>query len=543
MRRRVLLLLSSLLAISASAATFLTPDIKQAAKQITDASLRGHIKFLSSDLLEGRGTGARGDDIAAEYIASQMLGLGIKPGAPGGGWVQKVPLVGVTSEMPKIITFKSGAKTLDLKFSDDYIGVSGTQNPTSSIKDAEIVFVGYGIVAPEFKWDDFKDVDVKGKVLLLMNNNPTLFAGKTRLWYGRWDYKYEQAAKKGAAGVIIIHTTPSAAYPWQVVQTSWSGEKFELADEGDPKVEVKTWATEDACKKIAALSGHDLDKLRAAAESRDFKPVALGTTLSINMKNTIRKTESVNVIGVIEGSDKELKKEAVVYTAHHDHLGMNGKAIYHGALDNASGVSAILNIAKAHIALAKTPKRSAYFVFVAAEEQGLLGSQYFSQHPSIQPGRIAANINIDGIGFFGRTKNVAMIGLGKSTVDEFVIGVAKEQGRKVTGDEFPDHGAFYRSDQFNFAKIGVPAVYLEPGTEVLGKPADYGRKIMDNYTDHDYHQPSDVYKDDWDFSGAIEDVTLNFAIGVDVANAAKMPMWKHGDEFEAVRLKAIKDVK
>jgi Zn-dependent M28 family amino/carboxypeptidase len=531
------LILSLFITTPLFAASLITPDVKNAAAAITDASFRAHIKYLSSDELEGRGTGARGDDLAVDYIKGELKKMGVKPGAQDGSWTQKVPLVGMTSVAPATTVFEAGSKKLTLKYHDDFIAVSGAQNPTSKIDNAEVVFVGYGIVAPEFKWDDFKDADVKGKVLLVMNYNPTSFAGKRRLWYGRWDYKYEQAAKKGAVGVIIIHTTPSAAYPWQVVQSSWTGERFELAYEGEPRLEVMGWATEDACRKIAALSGHDLDKLRAMAESREFKPVALNTRWSMQLANTIRKTQSDNVIGIIEGSDAKLKQEAVIYTAHHDHLGKKGTAIYHGALDNASGVSAVLNIAKAFKAL-KTPiKRSVYFVLVAAEEQGLLGSAYFAKHPPIPAARIAANINLDGVGFFGKTRDIAVVGLGKTSLDADIVAIAKEQGRVANGDAFPEHGAFYRSDQFSFAKVGVPAVFFEPGIDAIGKPEGYGRKQNENYTEHDYHQPSDVYKESWDLAGAIEDATLEFALGVTLANAPQMPTWNRGDEFEAVRLK------
>jgi Zn-dependent M28 family amino/carboxypeptidase len=339
--------------------------------------------------------------------------------------------------------------------------------------------------------------------------------------------------------VIIIHTTPSAAYPWQVVQTSWAGERFMLDGETGPNLEFRGWATEDACRKIAELSGNDLDKLRAAAQSRDFKPVSLTTKISMGMTNTVRRTEAENVIGMLEGSDANLKKEAVIYTAHHDHLGKKGNAIYPGAIDNASGVATVLGIAKAFKALKEPIKRSVYFVFTAGEEQGLLGSQYLALHPPVSPGLMAANINIDTVGFYGKTRDIPVTGLGKSSLDQDLNAIAKEQGRVVKGEEFPEAGAFYRSDQFNLAKIGVPAVFIGAGTDVIGKPAGYGRKIQDDYVAHDYHQPTDIYKESWDMSGAIEDAVFEFALGLRVANAAQMPTWNKGDEFEAVRLKAL----
>jgi hypothetical protein len=522
---------------------------KAAAQAITENVLRGHVRFLASDLLEGRAPASRGEVIALQYVQAQMEALGLEPGAPGGGWIQKVPLVGIVGNVPQKTAVTKGSEKVEFTRLDDYVAFSGTQKPQSSISGAEVVFVGYGIVAPEFQWDDYKDVDVKGKVLLMMNNDPEddpkLFAGKTRLWYGRWDYKYMIAAQKGAVGAFIIHTQPSAGYPWQVVTSSWSRERFELPYEGEPRVEIKGWFTEDASKKIAALGGQDLDRLRAAALKRDFRPVPLGVQFSMAIQNTVQTKEGGNVVGKITGSDARLSKEAVVYTAHHDHLGMKTDpkpgedAIYNGALDNASGVSAMLAIAKAFSELPKKPRRSVYFASVTAEEQGLLGSEYFAKHPPIEAGRIAADINIDGVGIFGRTTDLTMVGLGKSSLDATVLALAKMQGRVVKPDQFPDRGFFYRSDQFNLAKVGVPAAYFDSGTDVVGKPAGWGKQRIEEWEDKHYHQPSDELKDDWDLAGAIEDVRLDFWLGVKVANADRMPEWNRGDEFEAARKKAL----
>lgn len=526
---------------------------KTAAKAITEDVLRGHTRFLSSDLLEGRAPATRGDLAAQEYILAQMETLGLEPGAPEGGWIQKVPLVGIVGEVPEKLTVSKAGRPLDFKKLEDFVAFSGTQKPESSVTDAEIVFVGFGIVAPEFQWDDYKDVDVKGKVLLMMNNDPEddpkTFAGKTRLWYGRWDYKYSIAAQKGAVGAFIIHTQPSAGYPWQVVQTSWSRERFELPYEGEPRVEIKGWFTEDASKKIASLGGQDLDRLRAAALKRDFRPTPLGVSVSMKIANTVQTKESGNVIGKIPGSDARLSREGVVYTAHHDHLGMKSDAkpgedaIFNGALDNASGVGAMLAIAKAFGELPKPPRRTVYFAAVTAEEQGLLGSEYLARHPPIAPGRIAANINIDGVNIFGRTKDLTMIGLGKSDLDRTILALAKMQGRVVKADQFPDRGFFYRSDQFNLAKIGVPAAYFDSGTEVIGKPEGWGTKKIEEWEAKDYHQPSDHLTDAWNLEGAVEDVQLYFWLGVKVANADRMPQWKPGDEFEAARKKAIAEAR
>jgi Zn-dependent M28 family amino/carboxypeptidase len=549
-------LLPSLLALTALTAVAqdapVTAAQKTAAKEITPELLRSHIRFLSSDLLEGRGPATRGDQLAEAYIQSQLEGLGLEPGAPGGGWIQKVPLVGIkrTSSDPAI--FKSGRGTLSGALGENFVAVSGVQKPESKIDAAEIVFVGYGIVAPEYRWDDYKDADLRGKVLLFMNSDPegnpaepNLFAGKTRLWYGRWDYKYLMAAKKGAAGAIVIHTTPSAGYGWQVIQTSWSGEQFELPDDGAARLASKMWATEELSKKLVELGGKNLDALRASAESRSFRPVPLGVTVSVALTNAIGQKESGNVIGVLPGSDPKRAGEAVIYTAHHDHLGIRvgakpgSDAIYNGALDNASGVAAILSVAKAFASLPAAPARSTYFAFVAGEEQGLLGSEFLAKHPPVPAGRIAADINIDAIGWYGRTRDVALIGLGKSSLDGDVRAVAKMQGRRVEGDQFPDRGTFYRSDQFSFANVGVPAAYLKKGTDVIGKPASFGREQEENYEKTDYHQPSDEFRETWDFSGAVEDVKLAFWLGCRVADAPELPRWNKGDEFEAARLKAV----
>jgi Peptidase family M28/PA domain len=555
MKKALALLLLPALARAATPAaptTSITPAEKAAAQAITEDVLRGHVRFLGSDLLEGRAPASRGDLLAQQYVQAQMESIGLEPGAPEGGWLQKVPLVGIVGKVPEKLSLAKGERNLEFKKMDDYVAFSGTQKPESRVEKAEIVFVGYGIVAPEYQWDDYKDVDVKGKVLLMMNNDPEddpkLFAGKTRLWYGRWDYKYMIAAQKGAVGAFIIHTQPSAGYPWQVVQTSWSGERFELPYAGEPRVEIKGWFTEDASKKIASLGGQDLDRLREAARNRDFRPVPLGVESSMRIENAVQTKDSANVIGKLPGGDPKLSGEAVVYTAHHDHLGMKGDAkpgedaIYNGALDNASGVAAMLAIARAFGELPKEPRRTIFFASVTAEEQGLLGSEYLAKHPPIPPGRIAANINIDGVNIFGRTKDLTMIGFGKSSLDPIVVSLAKTQGRVVKPDQFPDRGFFYRSDQFNLAKEGVPAAYFDSGTEVIGKPTGWGKQRIEEWEEKDYHQPSDELTNDWNLSGAVEDARLDFWLGVRVANADRMPEWNKGDEFEAARKKALTDV-
>jgi Zn-dependent M28 family amino/carboxypeptidase len=528
------------------------PDDAQVAAAelaVTEPALKGHIRFLADDLLEGRGPGSRGDELAQRYIASHFESLGLKPAAPDGGWYQKVPLVGVTARVPAALSFQHGNDRLELKRHDDYVIASGKAQQHVAVQNAEIVFVGYGIQAPEYQWDDFKGVDLRGKILLMMNNDPAddpeLFGGKRRLYYGRWDYKYASAARQGAAGAIIIHTTPSAGYPFQVVQTSWSGEEFELEQSSGPRVDVRGWLTEDASRKLVALGGQNLDKLRAAAEKRDFRPVPLGVQLSIEFDCDVRKKQTANVLGLLPGSDPALSRQAVVFMAHHDHLGLalqrnaQGDNIYNGAVDNASGTAALLAIARAAASLSKRPARSLLFAAVGAEEQGLLGSLYLAEHPPIAAGNLAAVINIDCVNIIGPTHDVTVIGLGKSDLDELVEGIARWQKRVATPDQFPDRGYYYRSDQFSLAKIGVPGVYLHSGVNAVGKPEGWGKKQIEAWTETRYHQPSDEFSDSWDLRGAVDDVRLLYYVGLQAAQRPKMPRWNAGDEFEAARKAAI----
>lgn len=526
------------------------PGVAKAATLITDDYVRGIIAEISSDAYEGRGPGTRGDVKTRNYLVTRMEELGLVPGGSDGNWEQVFDLVGVDTKPPATWTISDGEKSLTLQQWDDYMINSGIQEPHAEVNDAEIVFVGYAIQAPEFDWDDFKGADLNGKVLLIMNNDPDwdpdLFAGETRLWYGRWDYKYLSAARQGAAGAIIIHTTSSAGYPFQVVQTSWSGPQFQLPAGDEPRSQFTAWMTDDAARQLVELAGMDLDALREMAYNRDFHPVPLGIRTSVAMDVGITRVQSANVLGLIPGSDPELADEVVVYTAHHDHLGIGpaddtGDTIYNGALDNASGVALTLGIARAYRGLPEAPRRSVLFALVGAEEQGLLGSEWYARHPTFPPGKIAADINFDGGNIWGLTHDVIYIGLGKSDIDPIVMALAAQQGRVVKPDEFSDRGYFYRSDQFNFARIGVPALYLDPGTEFIDRPPGWGREQQEHYTDVNYHQPSDEYDPNWNLDGMIEDATLGFRAGLAIANADHMPQWNPGDEFEAVRQNALQD--
>ncbi|HYX74841.1 MAG TPA: M28 family peptidase [Steroidobacteraceae bacterium] len=521
---------------------------RAAHRYITRPALEAPIRFLSSDLLEGRGPATRGDQLARLYLQTRLEGMGYQGAFANGAWQQPFDIVGIKGQFPNSWSFQGRGQRVDLAWREDYIAVSGLQKENVAIDDAELVFVGYGIEAPELHWDDFKGMDLTGKILVMMNNDPDsdpeLFAGKRRLYYGRWDYKYESAARHRAAGAIIIHTTPSAGYPWQVVQSSWGGEQFALPAGAEPHVRVKAWATEESVRRLLQSSGYDLDKLVTSARTRDFHPVPLGIRTSLSFTNRISSVQTANIGGVLPGSDARLAAQILVLSAHHDHFGIgepdaSGDRIYHGAVDNASGCAQVLAIAQAFAALPERPRRSVLALFVAGEERGLLGSKYYAEHPTVPPGRITADINIDGGNIFGRTRDATSIALGKSSLDEIAARVAASQGRVVKGDQFPDRGYYYRSDQFSFARIGVPALFFDDGTDFIGRPPDWGRAQIEQWELKKYHQPSDRLEDSWNFDGMIEDAQLAMLSAWLIAQADAMPSWKPGDEFEAARKRAL----
>ncbi|TLY49700.1 MAG: M28 family peptidase [Gammaproteobacteria bacterium] len=527
----------------------LTAPVEKAARTyITRGALEAAVRFLSSDLLEGRGPGTRADQLARLYLQTRLESMGYSAAFAGGSWQQPFDIVGIKSQFPKSWSFQVRGQRVDLAWRDDYIAASGLQSDKVALTDAELVFVGYGIQAPEYQWDDFKGVDVAGTILVMMNNDPdwdpNLFAGKRRLYYGRWDYKYASAARHRAAGAIIIHTTASAGYPWQVVQSSWGGEQFELPAGSEARLRLKAWATEQAVRRLLQAGGQDLDKLLAAARSRDFKPLPLGIRTSVAFTNTLSHVQTANVGGLLPGSDPSLGAQVVVLSAHHDHFGIGepdagGDRIYHGAVDNASGCAQVLAVARALAALPRPPRRSILALFVAGEERGLLGSSYYAQHPSFPAGRIAADINIDGGNIFGRTRDATLISMGKSSLDELAARLAKSQGRVLKPDQFPDRGYYYRSDQFSFAKIGVPALFFADGTDFIGRPALWGRQQIEEWELRKYHQPADKLDDSWNFDGMIQDARLDMLSAWLIAQADAMPTWKAGDEFEAARKQAL----
>ncbi len=520
----------------------------QVSHLIRAEELRAVVAELASDAYEGRGPGSAGDLKAREWIAARLAEAGIAPGADQ-GYQQPFGLVGVTTDLPQAWPFSTGVSVAP---GTEFVANVGNQTPQASLSDVELVFVGFGIQAPEYEWDDYKSQDMRGKVLVMLNNDPEwdpdLFAGERRLYYGRWTYKYEIAASLGAVGAIIIHTTPSAGYPWQVVETSWTGPQYEPPVEDEARLQVAAWLTESAAIKLLASAGHDLAALTQAARNRDFTPVPLGIRTSLELDARLERVETANVLGVLPGCDEQLKHEAVVVTAHHDHLGIGNATaegedvIYNGAFDNATGVAAVLSLAKALAALPTPPRRSIVFALVGAEEQGLIGSRYYARYPTFHPGRIAANVNFDGVGIWGEASDMIFIGLGKSSLDEVATNVASHVGRTLRGDQFPDQGYFYRSDQFSFAKIGVPGIYLDGGIEIIGKPDGWGKQQIDAYTAHDYHQPSDELTDDWVFDGMVADTRFGLLTTYLIAQADDLQSWNPGDEFAAARAQSLDDL-
>lgn len=525
------------------------------AGRITEDRLHGHIRFLSDDLLEGRGPASMGDLLTQLYLESQFRGYGLQKFDSLDGYRQNFPMIGLTSTPEPRWVFrdrKDRQNVAEFQYFADYIAVAGTPAESTNIEDSEVVFVGFGIQAPEYQWDDYKGVDLRGKILLMLNNDPEsdpgLFGGTRRLYYGRWDYKYASAARQGAAGAILIHTDESAGYPFSVVQTSWTGEEFELSDSAAPRLSMKAWLTKKATDQLLSAAGLDLADLLVAAETREFQPIPLGVSLSTTIRCQARSSQSANVMGVLSGSDPALADQYIVLMAHHDHIGISdsrderGDNIYNGAIDNASGTAALLTLAES-FSCGPRPRRSLLFAAVGAEEQGLLGSKYFAQHPPVPHGKLSAVINMDGANFLGPTRDVHVIGFGKSSLDNLVQAVAERQSRLVVPDRQPSRGYYYRSDQFSLAQVGVPGVYLHSGYEVIGKPDGWGKEQLDAWTKQHYHQRSDEYNPNWDLSGAVQDLRLLAEVCWLAANQDDMQSWNPGDEFEAARKAALQEIR
>jgi Zn-dependent M28 family amino/carboxypeptidase len=525
--------------------THLPPAAFTALEKIRPENIEQHTRFLSHDLLEGRGTGQRGGDLAAEYIATQFALYGLKPAGENGTYMQKVPLVGITpGPDTRFALVPKGGRPLDLKPLDEYVAYNETQQPESNI-DADIVYVGYGIEAPEYNWDDYKGVDVKGKVLLMLVNeppsdDPKFFNGKVLTYYGRWMYKYEEAARKGAVGAILIHRTDMASYGWDVVRNSNSGEKDYLKIGDTPRLKAAAWIHLDIARKLASVAGLDLDKMMADANSRNFKPVPLSVRLSAHMTSKIRPFSSNNVIAVLPGSDKNLKGEGILYTAHYDHFGirpdMKGDNIFNGAMDNATGCGILLEIARVFGEATQRPRRSIYFSSVTAEEQGLLGSEYLGKHPPIPAGKISLGLNYDDVMPLGAPEQVEVSGAERTTFYPTVQATATDFRFAIRPDARPEAGHYYRSDHFSLARVGIPAFSINVGVKFKGHDEAWGLAQLQDYTDHRYHQPSDEYKPGMDWTSDAAMARFGFALGFEAANQAHEVGWKKGDEFEKARL-------
>src|SRR5213592_1192780 len=546
-----------LAAIVCFAATSLLADdelalrLQPALETITPDGLLAHIKILASDEFEARSPGTKGEELSVKYIADQFKQIGLKPGNPDGTYTQEVPLAGIKSE-PRM-SFVIGDKTMDMNDQDDFVASSARLQPEINIEKSDLVFVGYGVVAPEYGWDDYKNVDVKGKTLLMLIGDPPvpdpknpsklddkIFKGKSMTYYGRWTYKYEIAAQKGAAAAIIIHETEPAAYPWQVVRSSWAKENFELdnPNKNTDAVSARSWITIDVAKKLFADCAQDFDALKRSAVTKDFRPVALNAKANIDIKQALRSFKSHNVIGKFEGADPALKDEYIIYTAHWDHLGrhpeLQGDQIFNGAVDNASGDAAVIALASAFPEADPAPRRSILFMCTTAEEAGLLGAKWYAEHPLYPLEKTLADINIDSMNVWGKARDIEDVSYGFSTMDEALFAAAQWQGRKAIPNSRPEKGAIYRADNFEFSKVGVPSLYVGKGEHLLSRPENAPLR-SDEFDSKDYHQVTDEVRSDWDLSGAVQDVQLLFEVGYQVANGDKFPEWKTGSEFKAKR--------
>jgi Zn-dependent M28 family amino/carboxypeptidase len=527
-----------------------TEAMSPALASVTTEDLMRRTEVLAHDSMEGRAPGTPGEVKTVRYLTEEFQRLGLAPGNPDGTYVQNVPLVGSTAEVTS--SLEMGGRTFPLRGRDEYIASTRRVREEVRVEGSELVFVGYGVVAPEFGWDDYKDVDVTGKTIVMLINDPAIplssdstqldpaiFNGRAMTYYGRWTYKYEIAAQKGAAAALIIHETGPAGYPFEVLGAGWGRETFDIKspDENMSRVAVQAWITEPKAREVLSAGGHSLDDLKKQALSKDFRPISLGGEASFVLRNRIREVQSQNVIAKLEGS--VWPDEYVVYTAHWDHLGkdesLSGDNIFNGALDNASGTSQMIEIAEAFTELPERPARSILFLAVTAEEKGLLGAKYYAENPLYPLTQTVANVNMDGINQWGRTRDLVVIGLGNSTLDDVLEEAAATQGRRLIPDAEPEKGFYYRSDHFEFAKQGVPALYTDEGVDYIDKPEGYSKQKRDEYTNIDYHKLSDHIKPDWDLAGAVEDTQLLFQVGYRVSQRRAFPEWKPGTEFKALR--------
>jgi Zn-dependent M28 family amino/carboxypeptidase len=542
--------LAMALAASASASTAAAQQAATTAMPVRE--IDANIRFLSSDLLEGRAPATRGGALTEQYIAAQLESYGVKPGA-NGSYFQKVPIDVVTADPKTIKVSASGKATMSLRSTEDVVVWAGSAKPASGAK-GELVFVGYGAKAPEYRWDDYKGMDVKGKILLVLVNDPpataaepALFGGKAMTYYGRWTYKYEEAERQGAAGMLIIHTTFEAGYPWQVVVGSNSTEHRLLPrpSSAPAPIGVRGWIQHDVAANLLKQAGLDLATLVKQADTRGFRPIPTGILLDMSFANNVAHMSANNVVGLVPGSDSKLASQYVVYSSHHDHLGIgpaaNGDSIYNGAYDNASGVAAMLAVAHAAARAPVKPKRSQLFAFVTAEEAGLLGSQYFGEHPPVPARDIVAALNVDEANPEGLVRDVNVMGDDKSSLGPMLGGMLKPEGVRISPDAQPQAGHFYRSDHFSFARVGIPSVTVSAGTDFVGKPAGWGKAHEEEYTSRHYHQPSDEYNPKWPLTGTAQIADIVYRFGTRLANASTIPTWNANAEFRAMREQSLRE--
>lgn len=534
-------------ASAAAGALGLPPYVEAATRGISPERIRAHVRFLSSDLLEGRGTGQRGGEIAAEYIATQFALAGLKPAGDNGTYLQKVPMAGVRT-LPET-TFQlapQNGEIINLQWLDDFVTNNQSQTESAEI-DAPIVFAGYGIEAPEYKWDDYKGADLRGKVLLMLVNEPPsedekFFKGKALTYYGRWTYKFEEAARRGAVAAMIIHRTDMASYGWNVVRSSWSTERSYLRLDNKPKLKAASWIQLEIARKLVGLAGLDLDQLMESAKSRAFHPLPLPVNLKAHIVSKLRPFESSNVLGVLPGAGSEATREAVMYTAHYDHLGIvhsaQGDNIYHGAVDNATGCGILLELARAYASLPSRPARSVVFAAVTGEEQGLLGSEFLGEHPPLPRSEMVLDLNFDAVAPIGDPEEVEVSGAERTTFYPVVEETARSFGLRIRPDAHPENGYYYRSDHFSLARVGIPSFSINEGMKFAGHTAEWGEEQSRDYTAHRYHQPSDEYSAGMDFAGVAKMARFGLALGWKAAAQRNVIAWQHGDEFEAARKKS-----
>ncbi len=513
-------------------------DVANAYQSINSQQLAEHIKVLASDEFGGRAPSSKGEELTLAYLTDQFKALGFQPGN-GDSFLQEVPLVSLEADSNMVLTI--GGK--DYQYKKDMVMGSSRISAKQSIKDSELVFVGYGVNAPEYNWNDYEGLDVEGKTVVMLVNdpgfvtkNPDLFTGDAMTYYGRWTYKYEEASRQGAAGAIIIHETAPASYPWSVVENSWSGEQFGFQKENNnmDRVAVEGWVTTDVAKELFTKAGLDFDTMKANAAKGAYHVDMGDLTASVEVNNTIKKSISYNFIATLPGSEKP--DEHIIYSAHWDHLGTDktrkGDQIYNGAHDNATGTAGLIEVAEAFATLPQHPSRSMTFLAVTAEEQGLLGSKYYAANPVIPASQTVANINMDSLNLLGKVKDISVVGIGKSEMDSLLETAAKAQGRTVSGDPKPSSGGYYRSDHFAFANMGVPAMYAGGGSEALNEETANYRKRMSLVLRGCYHQPCDRYRDEWDLSGAIQDLQLFYQVGFDISEREEWPKWNANSEFQ-----------